>query len=134
MIFDVSVAMTWILFLALFPMAFIWLRRAWRIFIKKNYSEVAIKRGESPKSPEKWAPVVGIINLAAGAVAVWIIIGVPIWIGTGILLGPFQEYDSWSAVAGVTIWAKIFADFIVKLQAHPFKFNLKKKAGESKTD
>ncbi len=134
MIFDVSVAMTWILFLALFPMAFIWLRRAWRIFLKKNYSEVAIKRGESPKNPEKWAPIVGIINLAAGAVVVWIIIGVPFWIASGILIGPFQEYDTWSAVAGVTIWAKIFADFIVKMQAHPFKFNLKKKAEGSKSD
>jgi cytochrome c biogenesis protein CcdA len=134
MVFDVSVAMTWILFLALFPMAFIWLRRAWRIFFKKNYSEVAIKRGESPKSPEKWAPIVGIINLAAGAVVVWIIIGVPVWIASGILIGPFQEYDTWSAVAGMTIWAKIFADFIVKMQAHPFKFNLKKKAEGSKPD
>ena len=28
--FDVSVALTWILFLALFPMAFFWFRRAWR--------------------------------------------------------------------------------------------------------
>ena len=34
-----------ILFLALFPMAFFWLRRAHRIFIKKNYSEVALKKG-----------------------------------------------------------------------------------------
>jgi len=32
MVFDISVALTWLLFLALFPMAFIWLRRAWRDF------------------------------------------------------------------------------------------------------
>ena len=118
MIFDVSVAMTWILFLALFPMAFIWLRRAWRIFIKKNYAEVATKRGESPTKPEKWAPFVGIINLIAGGVCVWVIISV--------ILGLYP-YKTWSAIAGVTIWAKIFADFIIKMQAHPIKINFGRK-------
>jgi len=53
MVFDTSIAMTWILFLALFPMTFIWLRRAFRIFIKKNYSEVALKKGLPPKNPRK---------------------------------------------------------------------------------
>jgi hypothetical protein len=52
MVFDVSVAMTWILFLALFPMAFFWFRRAWRIVVKRDFSEVAIKRGESPPNAE----------------------------------------------------------------------------------
>ena len=55
MIFDISSVITWLLFLALFPMAFIWLRRAYRIFIKKNYAEVALKRGEAPPNPAKWA-------------------------------------------------------------------------------
>jgi hypothetical protein len=118
--------MTWILFLALFPMAFIWLRRARRILIKKNYSEVALKNGEPPAHPQKWAPIVGILNLIVGGIAVWIIIGVPIWIGTGILLGPFKSYDSWSALAGVTLWSKIIADFLIKMQAHPFKFGKQK--------
>lgn len=121
MYFDVSVAMTWVLFLALFPMAFFWLRRAWRIFIKKNYSEVALKKGEPPKNLAKWAPIVGIVNLVAGAICIWIIIGVPTWIATGTLLGPFKDYNAWSAVAGVTIWSKIIADFIIKMQAHPIK-------------
>lgn len=119
--------MTWILFLALFPMAFFWLRRAWRIFIKHNYSEVALKRGESPPHPEKWATTVGLVNLAAGAAAVWIVLGVPIWIATGISIGPFQEYKTWSAMAGSTIWIKIFADFIISRQAHPFTLGKKKK-------
>ena len=134
MVFDVSVAMTWILFLALFPMAFIWLRRAWRIFIKKNYSDVALKHGQAPANQAKWGTTVGMINLIAGGICIWIIIGVPTWIGSGILLGPFKEYDSWSAVAGITIWGKIFADFIVKMQAHPFKFGKKNKAEQSKAD
>jgi hypothetical protein len=53
MVFDISVAITWILFLALFPMAFFWLRRAWRIAIKKDFSEVALKHGVSPANPDK---------------------------------------------------------------------------------
>ncbi len=118
MVFDVSVAMTWVLFLALFPMAFFWLRRAWRIFIKRNYSEVALKRGEPPANPEKWAPIVGMLNLAAGGMAVWVIIGV---------VGAFYSYETWSAMAGVTIWGKIFADLIVRMQAHPFTLGKKKK-------
>jgi hypothetical protein len=125
--FDVSTAMTWILFLALFPMAFIWLRRAWRVLIKRNYAEVAIKRGLPPANPKKWAPFVGLLNLTCGAIVSWIIVGVPFWIGTGILLGPFQSYDSWSAIAGLTIWSKIIADFIIRSQAHPFAFGKKKK-------
>ena len=48
MVFDISVALTWVLFLALFPIAFFWLRRAWRILLRADYSEVAIKGGEPP--------------------------------------------------------------------------------------
>lgn len=122
----ISLALTWILFLALFPMSFFWLRRAWRIFVKKNYSEVALKRGKAPANQEKWAPVVGLLNLVAGAVCIWVIIGVPCWIASGLLIGPFQDYNSWSAIAGTTIWGKIMADFIIKMQAHPFKFGKNK--------
>jgi ABC-type phosphate transport system permease subunit len=118
MVFDINIAMTWILFLALFPMVFIWLRRAWRIFIKKDYSEVALKKGESPPNPKKWAPVTGMVNLLAGTITLWIIIGIPLWIATGINLGPFHKLENWSALAGSTIWIKIFADFIVSRQAH----------------
>ncbi len=117
--FDVSMAMTWILFLALFPMAFIWLRRAYRIFIKKDHSEVALKRGEMPKDPAKWAPFTGLLNLIAGCIAV-------VTIG-GVIIGYFS-YDAWSALAGTTIWSKIIADFIISRQAHPFTFGKKKEA------
>jgi hypothetical protein len=123
MIFDISVAMTWILFLALFPMSFFWLRRSWRIFVKKNYSEVALKKGDAPKNQAKWAPIVGIVNLAAGGMCIWVVISV-------LALG--SPYESWSAMAGVTIWGKIFADFIIKMQAHPLKIKLGKQQGTLK--
>lgn len=122
----VFTAMAWILFLGLFPMTFIWLRRAWRIFVKKDYSEVALKRGESPPNPKKWAPATGLVNLVAGGVALWTIVGVILWIALGVLIGPFENYDGWSAVAGTTIWMKIFADYIVSRQAHPFLLGRKK--------
>ena len=123
--FDISSAITWILFLALFPMAFIWLRRAYRIFIKKDYSEVALKRGEAPANPEKWAPATGIVNLAAGGTALVTILGVLLYPATGIST-VFKDYKTWSSIAGVTIWFKVFADYIVSRQAHPFELGRKK--------
>lgn len=125
MVFDISIAITWMLFLALFPMAFIWLRRAWRIFIKHDYSEVALKRGEAPPHPEKWAPVSGIVNLAAGSAALIAIIGV---------FTALFPYKTWSSIAGVTLWMKIFADFIVSRQAHPFELGRKKEKKNGKEE
>jgi hypothetical protein len=110
MVFDVSVGLTWILFLALFPMAFFWLRSAWRIQVRRDYSEVALKRGLPPPDQSKFAPYAMFINLAAGMVAVAVIIGV--------LFGKLH-YDTWTAIAGSTIWCKFFANFILSRHAHP---------------
>ena len=117
---NVHLVMTWILFLALFPMAFLWLRRAYRIIVKKDYSEVALKRGELPPNPKRWAPFTALTNLVAGGVAVYTI--------GGILLGALP-YSTWSAMAGVTLWMKIFLDFALSRQAHPFvlKWNWSRK-------
>lgn len=109
MVFDISVAMTWILFLALFPMAFFWLRRAWRIMVKRDFSEVAIKRGEPPADAARWAPYEMTINLVAGIVVVFVILGVV----SGSL-----SYEVWSAIAGSTIWCKFFASFALSRHAH----------------
>ena len=111
MVFDISVALTWVLFLALFPIAFFWLRRAWRILLRADYSEVAIKGGEPPANPKKFAPYAGAINLIAGLIVLWLI--------ANILLGRLA-YDTWSAIAGMTIWLKFIADFILSRHAHPF--------------
>ena len=109
MVFDVGVALTWILFLALFPMGFFWLRRVWRILVKRDFSEVAIKGGLSPPEPEKFAPYEMLVNLVAGVVAVVVIIAV--------LLGQL-DYNSWTAIAGTTIWCKFFASFALSRHAH----------------
>jgi hypothetical protein len=110
MVFDVSVALTWVLFLALFPLAFFWLRRVWRIVVRRDMSEVALKRGTPPPDPEKFAPYEMAINLIAGSVIVGVIIS--------ILFGRL-DYDSWTALAGITIWCKFFAGFILGRHAHP---------------
>jgi len=109
MVFDFSVALTWILFLALFPISFFWLRRAWRILFRRDFSEVALKGGESPPDPEKFAPYAGVINLVAGGVAVAVILMV---IAFGL------PYSTWSAIAGSTIFCKLFADFGLSRHAH----------------
>lgn len=117
MIFDISVALTWILFLALFPIAFFWLRRAHRIWIKHDYSEVALKRGVLPDNPKKFAAYAAMINFVAGLVIVVVVFN--------IVLG-LMAYDTWSAYAGITIWLKFIADFILSRHAHPIV--IKKKA------
>lgn len=119
MVFDISVALTWILFLALFPITFFWLRRAWRILAKGDYSEVALKRGEPPVNAKKFAPYCACINLVAGCILIWDIIN--------ILLGT-MAYDVWSAIAGLTIWFKLMADFILSRHAHPWVKKRDKKA------
>jgi len=106
---DIATAITWIMFLGLFPISFFWLRRAWLIGVKKDYSYVALKKGMPPEDPEKYAVFSLTINLLAGLVLLTVILLIVI---TGL------EYDTWTAVAGSTIWIKFFADFILGRQAH----------------
>jgi len=121
MVFDISVAMTWILFLALFPITFFWLRRAWRILVSKNYSEVALKRGESPGNPAKYAPYAAAINLIGSAALIYAIFGV---------ISATLAYETWSAIAGSTIWLKLICDFALGRQAH---FVIKPKSAAAST-
>ncbi len=109
---DIRQATTWILFLVLFPLAFIWLRRAWRILIRRDFGEVALKRGESPPNPARFAPYTAAINLIAGGIAGSVIVAV-------IVAG--LAYETWTAIAGSTIWMKLVADFILSRHAHPPK-------------
>ncbi|PKO68398.1 MAG: hypothetical protein CVU22_08325 [Betaproteobacteria bacterium HGW-Betaproteobacteria-16] len=102
--------LNWIFLLALFPVAFFWLRRAYRILVKRDYSEVALKKGVPPPNVEKYAPYEMAINLVGGVVMVCLLVAV---------LG-FQALasDDWIAVAGVTLWCKLFASFALSRQAH----------------
>lgn len=120
MIFDVSVAMTWILFLALFPMAFFWLRRTWRIVVRRDFSEVALKGGKAPANAAKFAPYTAAVNFIAGSIMLTVI---------GLVVIGGAPYKTWSAIAGSTIWLKFFADFIVSRHAHPFWGKAKRVAG-----
>jgi len=108
---DISVAITWILFLALFPMAFYWLRRAWRIQVQRDYSEVALKGGMPPDDAHRWAKWEMLINAIAGLAVLYVIISV----AAGLL-----PYDTWTAIAGTTIWCKFFASFALGRHAHNF--------------
>jgi hypothetical protein len=119
MVLDVGVVLTWLLFLALFPMAFFWLRRAWRILFRRDFSEVALKGGEPPPNAVKWAPYTAIVNLVAGGAAVAVILMVVVFAA---------PYGTWTAVAGTTIWCKFFADFALGRHAHGFKGGSKAKA------
>lgn len=109
MVFDVSVALTWVLFIALFPIAFFWLKRAFRIIVRRDFSEVALKRGVAPARPEKYAPLAAAINLIAGGIIAAVI---------GLILIAQMSYDVWSAIAGSTIWLKFIFDFALSWQAH----------------
>jgi len=117
MVFDVSVALTWILFLALFPIAFFWFRRVWRIVVKRDWSDVALKRGEPPANPGKFAPYAAAINFIAGIIILFVIVGV---------LSGAMEYETWTAIAGSTLWMKFIFDFILSRQAHPIIVGRKK--------
>jgi hypothetical protein len=96
-------------FLALFPVAFFWLRRVYRILVKRDFSEVALKRGMPPPNAEKYAPYEMAINLIGGVVMVGVIVAV--------LLGQL-DYDTWVAIGGSTLWVKLFASFALGRQAH----------------
>lgn len=119
MVFNISVALTWILYLALFPISFFWLRRAWRIFVRRDFTEVALKRGESPPNPEKFAPLEALVNLVCGAITATLI--------PSVFLVPL-EYGTWSAIAGSTIWCKFFLDFALSRHAHSYNLGKKNQA------
>lgn len=107
---SISVALTWILFLALFPIAFYWLRRAYRIIVKRDFSEVALKGGLPPPNAAKYAPYTAALNLIAGVIIVGTIL---------LVVTATADYDTWSAIAGSTIWMKFIFDFIISRHARP---------------
>ena len=81
-----------------------------RILVKRDFSEVALKKGVAPPNAEHYAPYEMAINLVGGAIMVGVLVAV---------LG-FQALASedWIAVAGVTLWMKLLMSFMLGRQAH----------------
>ncbi|MBX3609842.1 MAG: hypothetical protein KF871_08075 [Hydrogenophaga sp.] len=98
-----------IFYLVLFPVAFFWLRRAWRIGVRKDFSEVALKKGMPPPNAARYAPYELAFNLVGGGVMV----GVIVLVALGRV-----DYDTWIAIAGSTLWIKLFLSFALGRQAH----------------
>jgi len=111
----------WFFLLVLVPVAFFWLRRAWRILVRRDFSEVALKKGMPPPDAERYAPYEMVINLVGGVILVGVLVAV---------LG-FQALarDDWMAIAGVTLWMKFFASFALGRHAHGIDFGGKKPGG-----
>jgi len=112
--------LNWVFLLALFPVAFFWLRRAWRIFYRRDFSEVALKKGLPPPNAEHYAPYEMVINLIGGVVMVGVLVAV--------LVFQALERQDWIAIAGSTLWIKLFASFALSRQAHGLGPKKKKKA------
>ena len=113
----IHLALTWILFLALFPISFLWLRKAYRIAVKKDYSLVAMKRGVPAPNPRKFiVPEIVLHTLAALLV---------IYALYGVIVGGWH-YNEWTALAGSAIWCKILFSFVIARHAHPPKPKAKK--------
>ncbi len=125
----VSLALNWILFLALFPISFFWARRAWRIMIDRNFSEVALKRGMPPPDPERFAPYCAIINMLGAVCLMFVVFGVLAG-GFGLLAEPLTT-ETWTGAAGITIWSKFMLDFMLSRHAHPMQWGRKKPEAEA---
>ena len=66
-------------------------------------------RGEAAPDAERFAPYTGILNLVAGGIIVTVI---------GLVLGAAAPYETWTAIAGSTIWCKFVLDFAIGWHAH----------------
>ena len=110
MIAYVDLVLTWILFLALFPASALWFYRAYRIGVKKDYSLVGMKRGVPTAFPEKFALAEVILHTVVASLLLFTIYGV---------LVEGWAYNTWTTLAGSTIWCKILFSFVMSRHAHP---------------
>ncbi|MFW6262656.1 MAG: hypothetical protein ACOC34_01355 [Thermotogota bacterium] len=109
----------WILFIGLIPLSIFWIRRGLKIWLKKDYSFVALWKGRSPDNAKKYVLYAICSNLSAGIIFLTVFFLV-------LILG--LEYEIWTAIVGVTFWMKILIDFNVSMYAHKVGiFSLRKK-------
>lgn len=106
----VDIILTWVLFLALFPIAGFWLYRAYQIGVKKDYSVVAMKKGVPVPNPKKFVMPDLLLHAITGGLILYTIYGVLVvqW-----------PYATWTALAGSTIWCKVLFSFVLGRHAHP---------------
>ena len=135
-------ALNYIMLVGLLPVSFFWLRRAYIIGVKKDYSYVALKRGLPPDDPKKYAKYSFAINAIAGLVLVGLFIFIIVSgivdyytkfsaaeitssklhfiLGLGLYGAEVDSvrYETWTAIVGSTIWIKFILDFALSRQAH----------------
>ena len=132
-----------VLYLALFPIAFVWIRLIWRVVVWRDYSGVALRKGEAPPNPQQIAPFFVGLNLIAGTVILAVIFYVPSagWamvnpevfaqaslldrFGVVVALPMLAYRDTlfgahldWVAIAGSTIWIKLMLGWALARHAH----------------
>jgi hypothetical protein len=123
----------WFFLLVLFPIGFFWGRRAYRILIRRDFSEVALKKGLPPPHPERFAHYEFIINFVPTVVLLAVLVSslvIPLMSVFG-WVGPeadayILDRDGRYQYAGVTIWLKLFAGFALSRHAHGFNLGRKK--------
>ncbi len=109
----------WILFIGLIPLSVYWIRRGLKIWLKKDYSLVALWKGSPPDDARKYALYAAISNLGAGIIFLSVFSLV-------LLVG--LRYNTWTGIVGITFWMKIFTDFNVSMYAHKIGiFSFKRK-------
>jgi len=114
----------WFFLLALFPISFFWVRRSYRILIKRDFSEVALKKGMPPPNAERYAPYEFVINFVPAIVLIGVLVSslLPLlWMVGDVswdLEGLILNRDDRLMFAGVTIWLKVFGSFALSRQAH----------------
>lgn len=114
----------WFFLLALFPISFFWARRAYRILIKRDFSEVALKKGLPPPDAERYAHYEFVINFVPAIVLIGVLVSslLPLlwmfWDVSWDLEGLILNRDDRLKYAGVTIWLKVFATFALSRHAH----------------
>ncbi len=106
---QVVLVFNWILFIGLIPLSIFWLRRGYKIWMKKDYSLVALWKGRSPKNAKKYVPYAILSNLGAGMIFLTVFFLV-------LIIG--LHYDIWTAIVGITFWMKILTDLNVSMYAH----------------
>ncbi len=105
----INLILTWVMFIGMIPLSIFWIRRGIRVALKKDHDKIVLKKGKSPVNLRKYILPVILVNLTAGLIIATVVVFI---VAAGI------DYNTWTAVAGMTIWGKLFADFIISRHAH----------------